>query len=795
MVKGRIVSTIRKFAPRASDYPLVENTTRLRTDDGWKRTLQSGSTQARADDAKTSDLCPMGARDISTGGSCMDETTLFDSVASEPCKIVFANPPPALRQSASTLTLSSSQGGSVDSLATEENETPVGSDPKTGPFQVLNLDTGELNPLLDNHLTEKLLQGHADPSKFIRNLDTGELYHLDESPFSCISPYKSCKGCNSGPVRRPWQRWWASKQIAEANLLKAAESGAVGVLADALKPPLDGLAPVDVNVRSLHGRTCLHVAAAVGNADCLDLLLNHGADIEAQTDAGLTAFHVACQRGHMDCVLRLLEWGADALVQCKNRNLPIHMAARHGHGKVVKLILDRGEAPRDQLQTRNSFGQRPAETSLDIDTAAVFRQFEAGLSKDSGDSPNKPEFAADLYAGRRPFYKGSVLPHNSRADMVSKLLHKTRVPPSRIDSMEMPSPTKSVSSTASTRPPFARVRTGAIDVVGPESFDFVAKLGKGSFGEVFSVRHKKTGNTYAMKIMRKSKVTSGNLLRYTVTERNVLSYMNHPYIVSLHFAFQTSHYLVLVMQFCNGGNLQTLISNEGQLPESKARLYEAEVLLALAHLHERNIVYRDLKPENVVLDEDGHSVLTDFGLSKTGVMQINGTRSFCGSVAFLAPEILRRLAHGHTVDIYGLGVLLHCMLAGVPPFFHPDKETLFIRIQHAELRVPSYVSASARSLIEALMNREPSKRLGAAATLDVKHHPFFSSIDFEALMSREVPVPSFPVAPRSPSGSLRGCRQAAENPFRGSRGPRQNGEVDVSGWYFAAVSEASYFVV
>jgi serine/threonine protein kinase len=196
------------------------------------------------------------------------------------------------------------------------------------------------------------------------------------------------------------------------------------------------------------------------------------------------------------------------------------------------------------------------------------------------------------------------------------------------------------------------------------------------------------------------------------------------------------------MQYYPGGNLQDLIDKDRKLTEEVARLYTAEMLLAVSHLHDRHIVYRDLKPANVVIDEFGHSALTDFGLSKEGVSQLRGTQSFCGSSAYMAPEILQRRGQGHTVDIYGLGVLLFNMLCGVPPFWHPDKKVLTRNIMQARLHTPDFVSEPAASLIKALMKREPSKRLGANRTLDVQEHEFFADTDFDEMMSREACVPA-----------------------------------------------------
>ena len=155
-----------------------------------------------------------------------------------------------------------------------------------------------------------------------------------------------------------------------------------------------------------------------------------------------------------------------------------------------------------------------------------------------------------------------------------------------------------------------------------------------------------------------------------MTERNVLGISNHPFIVKLHYAFQTPEKLFLILDYCPGGDLGEHLQREKRFSEEKARFYLAEVLLALEDLHKRDIIFRDLKPDNIVIDAEGHAKLTDFGLSKEGVLNPSeGARSFCGSVAYLAPEMLRRTGHGKAVDWYLLGVVFYEMLVGVPPYY------------------------------------------------------------------------------------------------------------------------------
>jgi len=622
---------------------------------------------------------------------------------------------------------------------------------------------------------------------FIHNLDTGEERRLGGGALTQSFLKGECVSPDALSTKQShWVGWRAEKRASEEMLWFAAESGNVNLLREALSISDDAGTPkASVNAPSLYGRTALHMAASAGKPEGIELLLDVGAESAARTDAGLTPLHVASQRGHPSVVALLLDWGAESSPMTNDRNLPLHFAAAGGHTDVVTLLLERGDA--DQVVMRNSMARRAAEMSLDIHTANAFKEYENKMSVNLTKGPA----SIDTFAGRTPFGNGEVLLHNSRADVVFRMLNKTQGT-SFADMIaataESPDTTHKASTPQARRSqdsgrvhaPFARVRedSAAIERVGPESFQLLERLGKGSFGEVFKVRHKQTNEVHAMKILIKSKTMSGNLLRYAVTERNVLSYISHPYMVNLHYAFQTRTYLVLVLHFCPGGNLQALIERERKLKGDLAQLYTAEILLALSYLHDRQIVFRDLKPDNIVIDEVGHSMLTDFGLSKEGVNSIQGTKSFCGSVAFLAPEILNRKGHTHTVDIYGIGVLLFDMLTGLPPFYHPQREKLYQNIKHARLVVPSSIPKPASSFIYALMVREPTKRLGAIDTKDVKTHEYFADMDFEALMRREVPVPaSFNNVDRTRSWTR------PENPFtdKGTAGAK-----NVDGWSFAS---------
>eukprot|EP00347_Sterkiella_histriomuscorum_P010547 403375863 len=279
--------------------------------------------------------------------------------------------------------------------------------------------------------------------------------------------------------------------------------------------------------------------------------------------------------------------------------------------------------------------------------------------------------------------------------------------------------------------------------IGPKSFEPLSLLGQGSFGEVYLVRKKDTNELFAMKVLQKQKIMGQNLVKYAVTERNVLSYTRHPFIVGLNYAFQTRDKLFLILDYCPGGDLGKVITKERRLTEDRARIYLSEVLLALEDLHNRNIIFRDLKPDNVVLDEDGHALLTDFGLSKEGVLDNQASNSFCGSVAYLAPEMIRRSGHGKSVDWYLLGVLLYEMLVGIPPYFNQNREKLFLGIQKGPLMIPAQFTDEAKTLLIGLLSKNPMKRLGSGprGAQEIKEHPFFQNINWEEVYNRKLSPP------------------------------------------------------
>lgn len=284
--------------------------------------------------------------------------------------------------------------------------------------------------------------------------------------------------------------------------------------------------------------------------------------------------------------------------------------------------------------------------------------------------------------------------------------------------------------------------------VDPSSFDLLKVLGQGSFGKVFLVRKIKgpdVGTLYAMKVLKKATLKVRDRQR-TKMERDILADINHPFVVRLHYAFQTEGKLYLILEFLRGGDLFTRLSKEVMFTEEDVKFYLAELALALDHLHSVGIVYRDLKPENILLDSDGHIKLTDFGLSKESVFEEKKTYSFCGTVEYMAPEVVNRKGHGTAADWWSYGVLMFEMLTGALPFQGANRKETMTQILKAKLGMPQFLSPEAQGLLRCLFKRNPANRLGTGPNgiEEMKKQPFFSTIDFEKLFTKQLHPPFKP---------------------------------------------------
>ncbi|EAA04271.4 AGAP007333-PA [Anopheles gambiae str. PEST] len=287
--------------------------------------------------------------------------------------------------------------------------------------------------------------------------------------------------------------------------------------------------------------------------------------------------------------------------------------------------------------------------------------------------------------------------------------------------------------------------------LGPQDFELKKVLGKGGYGKVFQVR-KTTGadaNSYfAMKVLKKASIVRNQKdTAHTRAERNILEAVRHPFIVELVYAFQTGGKLYLILEYLSGGELFMHLEREGIFLEDTACFYLCEIILALEHLHNLGIIYRDLKPENVLLDAKGHVKLTDFGLCKEHIQEGIVTHTFCGTIEYMAPEILTRSGHGKAVDWWSLGALMFDMLTGMPPFCADNRKKTVDAILKDKLNIPGYLTPDSRDLIRRLMKRQVSQRLGSGPTdgQAVRAHPFFKNVNWDDVVKRRLDPPIKPV--------------------------------------------------
>jgi RAC serine/threonine-protein kinase len=294
--------------------------------------------------------------------------------------------------------------------------------------------------------------------------------------------------------------------------------------------------------------------------------------------------------------------------------------------------------------------------------------------------------------------------------------------------------------------------------VGLEHFELKTVIGRGAFGKVVLVQKKSDKKIYAMKCLSKAKLLSANQVGRVLSENRILRRIDHPYIVSMKYAFQAEAKLYLVLEFVNGGDLYWNLRAVKCFSSHQVCLYAAELVLALGHLHSLDIVHRNLKPENVLICCDGHLKLTDFGLIKENISSEVNTGSICGTPQYLAPEMLcgdemTPTRYGKDVDWWALGVVMFEMLMGQPPFFHVHTAQMYSMILHMTVQEaldnsPQSIDVPAefRAILHALLAKKPSDRLGFGPddAQSVKMHPFFAPIDWQKLERREVASPYQP---------------------------------------------------
>ncbi|CAK94061.1 unnamed protein product (macronuclear) [Paramecium tetraurelia] len=276
-----------------------------------------------------------------------------------------------------------------------------------------------------------------------------------------------------------------------------------------------------------------------------------------------------------------------------------------------------------------------------------------------------------------------------------------------------------------------------------EDYDILKCIGVGGFSRVYLVRKRDNGLFYAMKLIDKNFILKSNKEIIICNEKYVMEHLNSQYLAKLFYSFETKFYLVFVMEYCAGGELFFHLRKWKRLTEPLAKQYFVQVCLAINELHKFGIVYRDIKPENILLDLDGYIRLSDFGLSKPNMNRDETAYSFCGSPEYMSPEMLKREGHNFMVDIYCLGALLYEFIFGSPPFYCRNIDQIYNSILNDKVQFPPFkdINPDLKDLISSLLIKDPSKRLGAQDGIRaILQHRWFQGCDIEALVKRRCEI-------------------------------------------------------
>ena len=525
----------------------------------------------------------------------------------------------------------------------------------------------------------------------------------------------------------------------------------------------------DVNTETIDHYIPLQLACFEDSYECVELLLSSPLiQINKMTTRG-SALHIACKNGNKPIVEKLLQSGAHPALEDSQNNTPIlltnsidiielipkyiglDLIQKYTKGKElplsfsgmvywsspykineseVFLVLNSSTGLLQHYNRRSDFENNfiPAHIILIKDVQDVRTQVETIISsKYFIILKTKMECFSyyTQYVDMTSVWTQRIL------DAVNYYHVSDGKGPARIQSysQDFREVEESCSCEANSQP------------VTFESFQILREVGTGSFGKVYEAVKKDTKARYALKVLGKFNLNRQNQLKYAIAECKILKEIRHPFIIPLHWAFQTHKNLYMVYEFCPYGDLSIHLKNRKFLTEPEAKLYISETLLAVEYLHSLNIVYRDLKPLNILLDSLGHVKLADFGLAKANVSQANPAMSFCGSPGYLAPELVKHTGGHKPVDIYAIGVTLYELLTGRLPFQNENIASLYKAIASGKVKFPEATSHNARALIKWMMQTDPNKR---PTVQQAKMHEFFEGVDWEGLMHVHLPSPFRP---------------------------------------------------
>ncbi|KAJ3433590.1 non-specific serine/threonine protein kinase [Anaeramoeba flamelloides] len=271
-----------------------------------------------------------------------------------------------------------------------------------------------------------------------------------------------------------------------------------------------------------------------------------------------------------------------------------------------------------------------------------------------------------------------------------------------------------------------------------EDFTLHQVIGRGNFGKVMLVQEKGTKDFYAMKVLKKNEIVKKQQVKHILAERDLLIQLNCPFIVDFFYGFQNDEKLYFIIEYVNGGEIYHHLNEERNFSEGRVKLYAACIIIALETIHNSNAIYRDLKPENLLIDTEGYIKLIDFGLAKILKKKKEKCKTMCGTPEYIAPEVLRGKKYSKEVDYWSLGTVLFEMLHGMPPFYSEETDEIYEKILEEEPNISKKLSSEAQDLLKGLLIKDPQKRLGSSSRNEnIRNHPFFEGLDWDKVLNKK----------------------------------------------------------
>ncbi|OMJ72604.1 hypothetical protein SteCoe_28902 [Stentor coeruleus] len=550
--------------------------------------------------------------------------------------------------------------------------------------------------------------------------------------------------------------------------------------------------------RHTNGWSLLHLSAFYRKVEFIDFLADLGFDINEETYDAWTPLMLACTHEKTDCVKALLKLDSIEINKLTKRGSALHLVVALGYCKTVELLLLNGASA--QLEDFNC--KIPLELAQDTDIIELIPKFQGNKELSKFDiRSDLPQFAGclNLYTSALAkdksifafinLEKGTLDEYKNKSEFMKKNLPFYVTKLIDVEKCESISSFWSFSNiyyfevvtkynkriyyskypelrdewvcnilkskiycqvhrigietmnhlfTIIEKQPQIIENYNENEKLSLNDFERVSEIGSGSYGIVYKVIKNDTKAVYAMKCLSKFKLKKNHMLDYAISEIDIMKELSHPFILKLYNSFDNDASIYLISELCENGDLQSRL-NKGKVPELEGKFYISEIVLGLEYLHSKDVIYRDLKPGNILVDFEGHIRLADFGLARLIDEKLDVISTIVGSPAYMSPEVITRERLSKAADLYSLGVVIHEILTGNIPFSEFDCVKLFAQIKESKFTIDNSLGKEARDLVKKLLNRKPILRPNIQ---DIKLHPFFKGIDWHLLYEKKYAPPN-----------------------------------------------------